>query len=64
MLKPGDTIGILGGGQLARMIALAAAPLGLKAHVFAPKGDNPAFEVSGHFTEANYDDFPALSAFS
>ena len=64
MLKPGDTIGILGGGQLARMIAMAAAPLGLKAHVFAPKGDNPAFEVSGHFTEANYDDFPALSAFS
>lgn len=64
MLKPGDTIGILGGGQLARMIAMAAAPLGLKAHIFAPKGDNPAFEVSGQFTEANYDDFQALSAFS
>ena len=39
-------IGILGGGQLGRMLALAAARLGLKCHIFAPEGDNPAFEVA------------------
>ncbi|MBV9556927.1 MAG: 5-(carboxyamino)imidazole ribonucleotide synthase, partial [Pseudolabrys sp.] len=44
-LKPGATIGILGGGQLARMIALAAARLGLKCHVFAPEPDSCAFSV-------------------
>ena len=43
-LRPGDSIGILGGGQLGRMLALAAAPLGLKTHVFAPEPDSPAFD--------------------
>lgn len=64
MLKPGDTIGILGGGQLARMMALAAAPLGLKCHIFARKGDNPAFDVSAAFTEAEYEDEAALMRFA
>jgi len=64
MLKPGDTIGILGGGQLARMMALAAAPLGLKCHIYAPKGDNPAFDVSAAFTEAEYEDEAALMRFA
>ena len=64
MLKPGATIGILGGGQLARMMALAAAPFGLKCHIFAPKGDNPAFDVSAAFTEAAYTDEAALAAFA
>jgi len=64
MLKPGDTIGILGGGQLARMMALAAAPLGLKCHIFAPKGDNPAFDVSAAHTEADYEDEGALMRFA
>lgn len=64
MLKPGDTIGILGGGQLARMMTLAAAPLGLKCHIFAPSGDNPAFDVSAVHTEADYDDEAALMAFA
>ena len=64
MLKPGATIGILGGGQLARMMALAAAPLGLKCHIFAPKGDNPAFDVSAAYTEADYTDEAALAAFA
>ncbi len=45
MLAPGATIGILGGGQLARMLALAGARLGLKAHVFSPVSDDPAFDV-------------------
>jgi len=64
MLKPGDTVGILGGGQLARMMALAAAPLGLKCHIFAPEGDNPAFDVSAARTIADYEDEAALKAFS
>jgi 5-(carboxyamino)imidazole ribonucleotide synthase len=64
MLKPGDWIGILGGGQLARMMVLAAAPLGLKCHIYAPKGDNPAFDVAADFTEAAYEDEAALATFA
>ncbi|WAC28866.1 5-(carboxyamino)imidazole ribonucleotide synthase [Ancylobacter sp. SL191] len=64
ILKPGDTIGILGGGQLARMIALAAAPLGLKTHIFAPEDGSPAFQVADAVTQAAYDDFAALEAFA
>ncbi len=63
-LPPGSTVGILGGGQLARMLALAAAPLGLKCHVFAPDGDNPAFQVAATHTPAPYADFAALEAFA
>jgi 5-(carboxyamino)imidazole ribonucleotide synthase len=63
-LKPGDTIGILGGGQLGRMLALAAARLGLRAHVFAPDTDSPAFDVVRHITCAAYDDVDALERFA
>ena len=45
-IRPGATLGIVGGGQLGRMIALAAANYGLKVHVFAPDADSPAFDVS------------------
>ena len=44
-LEPQATIGILGGGQLGRMLALAAARLGFKCHVLAPSPDSPAFDV-------------------
>ena len=44
-LKPGDTIGIVGGGQLGRMLAMAAARLGLRCRVFSPDPDSPAFDV-------------------
>ena len=44
-LKLGDTIGILGGGQLGRMLAMAAARLGLRCQVFSPDPDSPAFDV-------------------
>ncbi len=64
MLKPGDTIGILGGGQLARMMALAAAPLGLDCHVYAPEAESPAFPVAAAHTRAGYDDHRALAAFA
>ena len=63
-LKPGQTIGILGGGQLGRMLALAAARLGFKCHIYAPPGDNPAFDVAYAHTEAAYDDTRQLEAFA
>jgi 5-(carboxyamino)imidazole ribonucleotide synthase len=63
-LPPGSTIGILGGGQLGRMLALAAAPLGLKCHIYAPEPDSPAFQVSAAHTIATYDDRRALSDFA
>jgi 5-(carboxyamino)imidazole ribonucleotide synthase len=63
-LRPGDTVGILGGGQLARMMALAAAQLGLKTHIYAPAGDNPAFDVAARQTVAAYDDAAALTRFA
>lgn len=64
VLKPGQMIGILGGGQLARMMALAAAPLGLKCHIYAPEGDNPAFDVAAAKTIAPYEDHAALERFA
>jgi 5-(carboxyamino)imidazole ribonucleotide synthase len=64
MLKPGDTIGILGGGQLARMLALAAARLGLDCRIFAPEADSPAFAVAAGHRIAQYRDEAALAAFA
>ncbi|MGO4712309.1 5-(carboxyamino)imidazole ribonucleotide synthase [Bradyrhizobium sp. 2TAF24] len=63
-LKPGDTIGILGGGQLGRMLALAAARLGLRAQVFSPDPDSPAFDVVQSATCAEYADVEALELFA
>jgi 5-(carboxyamino)imidazole ribonucleotide synthase len=64
MLRPGATIGILGGGQLARMLACAGARLGLRAHVFSPVPDDPAFEVCAARTIGDYGDEAALAAFA
>ncbi len=64
ILKPGATVGILGGGQLGRMIALAAARLGLRVHVFCPDPASPAFDVAAAHTVAAYDDEAALAAFA
>lgn len=64
MLAPGATIGILGGGQLARMLALAGARLGLKAHIFSPVADDPAFDVCAARTQADFNDEEALAAFA
>src|SRR4029079_10944483 len=63
-LPPNSVIGILGGGQLGRMLALAAARLGLKCHIFAPEADSPAFQVAGAHTRASYDDPNAIEAFA
>jgi 5-(carboxyamino)imidazole ribonucleotide synthase len=61
---PGSTIGILGGGQLGRMLAMAAARLGLKAHIYAPDTDSPAFDVSAAHTIAAYEDETQLAKFA
>ncbi|KQN77158.1 5-(carboxyamino)imidazole ribonucleotide synthase [Devosia sp. Leaf64] len=63
-LRPGATIGILGGGQLGRMLALAAAKLGLKSHIYCPDPQSPAFDVTPLKTVAAYDDASALRAFA
>lgn len=63
-LPPGSMIGILGGGQLARMLSLAASKLGMRAHIFCPDPLSPAFEVTPHKTIAAYDDEVALAAFA
>jgi 5-(carboxyamino)imidazole ribonucleotide synthase len=63
-LKPGDTVGILGGGQLGRMLAMAAARLGLKVHVFSPDPDSPAFDVVQNAICAEYADVEALELFA
>jgi len=63
-LVPGATIGILGGGQLGRMLALAAARLGFKCHIFAPNPDSPAFDVVHRVTCADYGDTQALDRFA
>jgi 5-(carboxyamino)imidazole ribonucleotide synthase len=64
LLKPGATIGILGGGQLARMLALAAARLGLRCHVYSPEKNSCAFEVVHAGTCAGYEDESALGRFA
>ncbi len=64
VLEPQATIGILGGGQLGRMLALAAARLGFKCHVFAPSPDSPAFDVVHRVTCADYTDTEALDRFA
>ena len=64
MLKPGSTIGILGGGQLGRMLALSAARLGLHCHIYSPEKDSGAFEVVRASTCAAYEDEAALAKFA
>ena len=64
MILPGQTIGILGGGQLGRMIAMAAAQLGYRCHVFAPEADSIAAEVCAAHTRADWHDADAMARFA
>jgi len=64
IIPPGRTIGIIGGGQLGRMTALAAANLGYKTHIFSPEKDCPASQVAFKITCAPYEDKEALRKFS
>jgi 5-(carboxyamino)imidazole ribonucleotide synthase len=63
-LAPGATIGILGGGQLGRMTALAAARLGYRCHVFATEADSPAEQVCDAATIAEFSNRQALERFA
>ncbi len=63
-LAPGATIGILGGGQLGRMLSVAASRLGLKTHIYEPSATPPAGQVADRVTTAGYDDAAALRAFA
>ena len=63
-LPTGSVIGVLGGGQLGRMLALAAARLGMRCHVFEPEANCPASQVADHTTTAGYDDLAALLEFA
>jgi 5-(carboxyamino)imidazole ribonucleotide synthase len=63
-MRPGGTLGILGGGQLGRMLAQAAARYGLRTHVFAPEPDSPAFDVASRHSCEAYEDEEALIRFA
>jgi 5-(carboxyamino)imidazole ribonucleotide synthase len=63
-LGPGSAIGILGGGQLGRMLAMAAAQLGFDAHIYTDEEDAPASRVSAKTVVADYHDHKALHAFA
>lgn len=63
-LPPGAVIGILGGGQLGRMLSVAAARLGLRCHIYDPGAAPPAGQVAETVTTAAYDDHTALTAFA
>jgi 5-(carboxyamino)imidazole ribonucleotide synthase len=64
ILPPGSTIGILGGGQLGRMTAMAAARLGYRATVYAPEIESVAGQVTAGHVKGDYDDKAALSRFA
>lgn len=63
-MLPGATIGVLGSGQLGRMLALAARPMGYGVHVFSPEEDSPAGRVANREWSAPYDDLDAARAFA
>ena len=63
-ILPGSTIGVLGGGQLGRMFAMAARRLGYRVHTFAPEHDTPAGQIADVEIEAPYDDLDKVRAFA
>jgi 5-(carboxyamino)imidazole ribonucleotide synthase len=63
-LPPGSTIGIIGGGQLGRMLAMAAANLGYRCAVYAPEPSGPAADVCSRWDQGDYADAVALAAFA
>jgi 5-(carboxyamino)imidazole ribonucleotide synthase len=64
VIAPGQTIGILGGGQLGRLLAQAAQDLGYRAHVYEPSGGSPAGAVADRATCAAYEDLAQLEGFA
>jgi len=63
-ILPGATLGVLGGGQLGRMFAIAARRMGYRVHTFSPESDAPAGQVSDRQVQAAYDDLDAVRAFA
>ena len=63
-IPPGKTIGIIGGGQLGRMLSMAAANLGYRSAIYAPEPSGPAADVSSRWVQGGYDDMDALLAFA
>jgi hypothetical protein len=63
IIAPGATIGIVGGGQLGRMLAVAAAQLGYRTHIFSPEASGPATEVAAAWTRGQYDDWESMRRF-
>src|SRR5438105_8908413 len=64
IIGPGSTIGVLGGGQLGRMFALAARRLGYRVHTLAPEDDTPTGQIADVEINAAYDDLDAVRAFA
>ena len=64
ILSPGATIGILGAGQLGRMLAIAALKVGLRCHIYAPEAEAPAHDAASATTVAAYEDEAALARFA
>ena len=64
ILSPGATIGILGAGQLGRMLAISALKLGLRCHIYAPESEAPAYDAASARTVAPYEDEDALARFA
>ena len=63
-ILPGSTIGVLGGGQLGRMFAMAARRLGYRVHTLAPEHDTPTGQIADVEIEASYDDLDRVRAFA
>ena len=63
-LLPGSTIGVMGGGQLGRMFAIAARRMGYRVHVFSPEENGPAAQLADRSTVAPYDDKTAITQFA
>src|SRR5205814_7952740 len=64
IIGPGSTIGVLGGGQLGRMFAMAARRLGYRVHTLAPEDDTPTGQIADVEINAAYDDLDAVRAFA
>ena len=64
IVAPGSTIGIIGGGQLGRMLAIAAARLGYRCHIFDPHEQPCAADVAARFTRGGFDDRVSLERFA
>jgi 5-(carboxyamino)imidazole ribonucleotide synthase len=64
VILPGATIGVLGGGQLGRMFAIAARRLGYRVHTLAPEDDTPTGQIADVEINAEYDDLDAVRAFA